>query len=246
MAEPLSSDQIQELMAGYVLGNLSSEEAEMLRQQFTAHPELIGEVQQLQEVLSIMPYALPEEMPSESLREKILATAIADPSSSPPRNRWNRSAIAWGSIAASLLLALGIGLDNLRLRQQMTSLKAQVAQQRDLISMLQAPNAQLVALKGMDPMTNASGRAIMIPGQPEAILVLQNLPSLPNEKYYCLWAIVNGKQKAVAWFEPNSQGKVFDKVHLLSSSDMKLLGVTVELRPAPQNPTGPMVMTSSL
>lgn len=244
MAEPLSTEQIQELMAGYVLGNLSPEEAEMLRQQFAANPELIGEVQQLQEVLSIMPYALPEEMPSESLREKILATEIADPSRTPQRNRWNRSAIAWGSIAAALLVALG--LDNVRLRQQITSFQAQISQQRYLISLLQAPNTQLVSLKGMDPMSNASGRAIIMPGQPEAILVLQNLPSLPEEKYYCLWAIVNGKRKAVAWFEPNSQGKVFDKVHLLSGSDMKVLGVTVELQPAPQDPTGPMVMTSSL
>ncbi len=246
MAESLPPEQLQELLAGYVLGNLSPEEAESLRQLFSTYPELMGDVQQLQEVLSTMPYALPEAVPPDQLRGAILsATADEEGWRSPPQKRWQRLAVTWGSIAAVLLLALG--LDNVRLRGQLSATQAQVAQQRDLIAMLQEPKTQLISLKGMAQMASASGRAVITPGHPAAILVLQNLPNLPEDRYYCLWAIVNGKKKvAIAEFEPNSQGNVFVKIPLASSSNITGLAVTIEVLPTPANPKGPMVMTSSL
>lgn len=60
MSEPLSSQELEELMAGYVLGNLTPEEAEKLRQLITEHPQLDTEVNRLQELLELMPHALPE------------------------------------------------------------------------------------------------------------------------------------------------------------------------------------------
>jgi len=54
MNGPLVPERLEELIAGYVLGNLSPEEAEELRRLVAEHP---AEVHRLQEVLELMPYA---------------------------------------------------------------------------------------------------------------------------------------------------------------------------------------------
>ena len=75
MTESLLPERLEELIAGYVLGNLSSEEAEELRQLLTEHPKLSAEIHRLQEVLELMPYALPEVNPPQHLRSAILEAA---------------------------------------------------------------------------------------------------------------------------------------------------------------------------
>ena len=60
MPRPLSPQEIQELIAGYVLGDLSSAEAEEFRSLLLQLPELQAEVTSLQEVLAMMPYGLDE------------------------------------------------------------------------------------------------------------------------------------------------------------------------------------------
>ena len=72
MTAPLPPEYLEELLAGYVLGNLSSEEAEDLQQILLDRPELVAEVQVLQEVLAVLPYALPVMEPSLQLRQNIL------------------------------------------------------------------------------------------------------------------------------------------------------------------------------
>ena len=77
MTEPLFPQRSKELMAGYVLGNLSSEEAEELRRVLKENPELATEVRRLQEVLEVMPYALPDIAPPPHLYSAILEAASA-------------------------------------------------------------------------------------------------------------------------------------------------------------------------
>lgn len=78
MTGPLLPERLEELMAGYVLGNLTPEEAEEFRQLLTEHPELAEEVHRLQEVLEVLPYALPEVAPPLHLRSAILESASVD------------------------------------------------------------------------------------------------------------------------------------------------------------------------
>ncbi|WP_159789632.1 hypothetical protein [Sodalinema gerasimenkoae] len=71
----LSPEEFQELAAGYVLGDLSSEERQVFQAQLQHHPELAEEVRLLQDVLGAIPYGLPETPPPPGLREAILAAA---------------------------------------------------------------------------------------------------------------------------------------------------------------------------
>ncbi|MEG4573653.1 anti-sigma factor [Microcoleus sp. N3A4] len=259
MTEPLFPERSEELMAGYVLGNLSSSEAEELRQVMKENPELATEVRRLQEVLEVMPYALPDLAPPPHLYSAILeaasaaSVAVANPHvsgvpNSLPQKKLKHSPLQWsrvlGSIAA--LLALAVGVDNYRLRQEITTLEAQVVRQKDVIAMLQQPNTRLVSLKGMADASAASGSIVITPGEPKAVLILRNLPVLPQGQFYQLWSVINNEKIAWEPFNTNEAGTVFVKLSLPANAEVTPLVVTVEASPLLKNPAGPMVMTGTL
>lgn len=151
MTKSLPPERLQELAAGYVLGNLAPEEAEQFQQLLKSNPELAAEVDSLQEVLGLMPYALPEAAPPQSVRLSILETAQASAKSTTTTNT-KRSPWLWSGMAvsAAALLATVIGLDNYRLRQQLQLVNAELVQQQQITARLQQPNNLLVSLGGSD------------------------------------------------------------------------------------------------
>lgn len=285
MTGPLLPERIEELMAGFVLGNLSSEEAEEFTQLLTEHPELEIEVQRLQEILEVMPYALPEVAPPPNLRQSILDTALAESqadaltapeplsaSKKPNRALWRRlkgSPRQWTGIicGAASLLVLALALENYQIRlqvskmqakvarlasdnyqisQQVETMQAKVARREDVISMLQQPDVDVVPLKGMEQASAASGSMLTTPGESNAILVLKNLPVLPEGQFYQLWSVV--KEEKILWggFTINDHGTVFVKLPRPSNPDVTALVMTVEESPTPTAPAGPMVMAGNL
>lgn len=248
MTELLPPERLEELLAGHVLGNLSPEEAEELKQLLIEYPELAVEMRHLQEVLEVMPYALPEASPAPALRSVLLETASGERRSIPTQKaRVKRFPFQWsraiGSIAALVVLALGV--DNVHLRQRLTDQEALVARQEDVIAMLQEPNTHTVSLKGMNWASTASGSVLMTPGETNIVLVLQNLPILPKGQSYHLWSVVGSEKISWGQFNPNQQGTVFVKLSP-PSSQMNTLIVTIESISVLKRPAGPMVMTSSL
>jgi anti-sigma-K factor RskA len=268
MTESTHPEPIQNLLAGHVLGDLTPDEAEQLQQLLAAQPDLAVEIHQLQEVLAAMPYGLPEAVPSDRVRSQMLQTFQEEitQQTMPPRSpavisevahrfapyprtsisfRRSKLAILAGSVAAVLVLAVGI--NNYQLRQELATTQAHIAYQKDLIAMLQQPQTRLVSLKGMDNMSQSSGNAVITPGQAGTVLVLQDLPAPPPGKSYQLWAIADGKKIACGNFTSNSQGRVVIKLPIASTTANQLTGlaITVEASPTPLAPTGPMVMTSS-
>ncbi len=67
---------INELAAGYVLGNLSPEEAETLQQYVSQNPEFAAEIDRLYDILGVIPYALTKVDAPINLRTQLLATII--------------------------------------------------------------------------------------------------------------------------------------------------------------------------
>jgi anti-sigma-K factor RskA len=254
MTGPLLPERLEELMAGYVLGNLSSEEAEELNQLLTEYPELATEVQHLQEVLEVLPYALPEVEPPQHLRGVILNTTSADNSAAPsnfksrPWRTLRRSPVFWSRIigSAAIVLVLALGLDNYRIRLKSTIMEAKVARQKDVIAMLQKPDTHVVPLKGMAQASAATGSMLMTPSESKAVLILQNLPILPKGQFYQLWTVKNDEKIPWGQFRTSKHGTVFVKLSRPSNFEVTALVITVEVSPTPITPGGPMVMAGNL
>lgn len=243
----LSSDNWQELLAGYVLGDLSPEEAEAFQQLVAADPDLNREVLHLQETLALMPYALPDENPPAHLKQSILAAAEAiqpEPALSivqpaqPARPRpWGL--IAGGAIAAAALIVLGI--DNYQLRQS-------VAEKREVIQALRNPDRFIYTLSGTEDLPDAFGSLVIDTGDQRAFLLTQNLPPLPSDQAYRLWAIPEGATVPAfcGQFDGGEDGS--ETRWQLLDADCNITGVqmliTAEQASAPPTPEGPLVMQS--
>ncbi len=256
---------MEELLAGYVLGNLTPEEVAEVNELLTSQPELLAEVTSLQEALSLLPLALPEVSPSPSLRSRLLAQTQAQIENESTRDAaipkgmrtaapeipqlhkqsWSYPNIWLAAIGSVVVICtVALGLDSYRLRQELASTRSDLARYREAVALLRQPDNRLLALKGMGTTPTASGSITIAPSNATAMLAIQNLSPLPKGKVYRLWAVANGQKVDCAEFIPDSQGKVFLQIPLdrFLSSNMVTVAITIEPAQRTQQPTGEMVM----
>jgi hypothetical protein len=239
-----------ELLAGYVLGDLTPAEIDRVEAYLLAHPERQAEVTSLMLPLDLLPLTLPADRPSDSLRAQILqaATAGAEAVSGaliPLGEPQRKSMPLWKPIAMGLeLLAIGwFGWYNYHLSQELATVKqdlkaAQIARQqptpnhdRAVLSLLQQPNNRLVPLKNMPGQTGA-GSLIVVPTKSVAVLVLQNIKPLPPGQVYRTWAIMGDEEMSCADFLPDRDGKVFIQIPLDRLKKATKIMVTIEQKAA--------------
>ncbi|MDY6783227.1 MAG: anti-sigma factor [Cyanobacteriota bacterium] len=235
------SYNLEELLAGYVLGDLDEEELLWLRQQLEANPQLTKQVRSLQATLALMPYELSSQMPNDRLRNQILAKAQSSFPQTELDDRGNMklNRLGWIVGAIAVFVALGFGIDSYRLRHQLA--RTQFNPNRELISLLRQPNNRLMTLKSLDDPT-ASGSLFIVPQQNKAVLVVQNLNSLDNNNVYRLWAVSPKKKVGCASFVPNQNGMVYLEFSQENLEDANSVLITVEPESDTRQPTGSLIM----
>ena len=253
----------EELLAGYVLGDLDPEEVIEMHKIILEHPEIVTKIDHFQETLAMLPLGLSETYPPKNLRDRIATQAIPitvenlltdplDPSVDPliapvnqpkprRRNLWKLATICLGSISAIAIIA--IGFDNYQMRQQIATNQIELQKHRETIAMLQGSDNRMISLKGMGAIPAASGSVMIAPTEKTAMISIQNLRPISQENSYRLWAIVDGKKVDCAQFRPDDQGKVFVKVPLGNAlKQTTTLIITIEPNKDMPEPTGEMVM----
>ncbi len=229
-------EYIEELIAGYVLDILSSEEAEELSRLVSQNPEIVKQITEFQEVTAFLPYDVATQPPPQ-LRTAVLAAVETQ------HQRFNWMSLPWGRIvAAGLILALAV--ESYLLRQQLQRTQLQVTRDKEIIAILQQPDSRLVALKGVEN-KNASGSIVLDPTQQKIAIAITNLSRLPENQIYRLWAVVGDKKIACGQFNASLSGTVADSL-TISSNDCSLktatLVVTKEPIPSPPQPVGAAVL----
>ena len=256
----MSSEHLQLLMAGYVLGDLDPDEAAEFEQLLQEHPAIADEVTQLQAALELS-CGLPDLEPPSHLRSAILdahadhaqqpdltpLTAVPDRAARKPRRSpffWSR---ALNLAAAALIVVLGV--NNYRLRQTLQA--SQTETQR-----LAALN---YSLKSTEPTNPASATVAVNPNSLEAVLTVKDLPPLPPGKVYVLWTLL--KQDApyttdskgailTQAFNVDAQGKVAQPIVVpivfRSEAFVSKVAVTIEDAAAPQKHQGKPILVNSL
>ena len=276
------------LITGYVLGDLTPEEATLVKQYLETYPQLAAEVESLQATLALFPLSLPKTKPSEKLRSQILEAAQKELSSTletqqdnssstpcppissspcPPLSSSSSPPISpsfspktWLKIvtvtAAGLIASLGFlnyrlhqklaktetDLSNYRLQAELSKTQQELSRYQEALSVLKQPNNRLLALKSITPNISSSGSLVIAPISEAAILTLKNLPDLPEEKVYRLWAFVDGEKVKCAKFNPDYQGKVLLKIPLKKWGNTTEVFVTVEPKDGFDLPVGETVM----
>lgn len=194
MTQPMSSEQLQNLLAGYVLYDLSPEESATLAALQATDPSLQQEIEQLQHVLEIAYSGEPVSAPAH-LRQAVLRVAnAAKPAAKPaaqsmiegrlepdlsalPTVRSPRWRLALGAAAAALIA--GLGLSNMLLWR---SLQLERAQQ---------PSSETITVSLDSPSDSAQAQVVIDPDTLEGSLAVENLPPLQPGSVYVLWTVLN-------------------------------------------------------
>jgi len=247
----------EELTTDYVFGNLSAQDAKTVEHLLIADPELQNDILRLQEILALLPYSLPQPTPPPALRSTILAAAQTDAVSTDTvsvarstksaarsidrrRNRW----FATSAVAATLLMT-ALAVDNYRLRQQLQSHKLLQSQ----VQTLQQQSTQIYALKGTGEPAAARGSVFFNVDQQEALVAVQDLPDLPAEQIYRLWALTAaGQVFFVGQFDTTAGSTMIETLAIAQRPSLPVseLRITQELISTPLTPKGQAVMTSTL
>jgi anti-sigma-K factor RskA len=240
----------QELLADYVLGDVTSEEAETVRQLLLAHPELNEEISHLQETLALIPLALPESSPPKMLGANILRLAqtqtnFANSMVDSLQKKSKAKLVALGSVALAVIL--GLGFYNYRLHQELAIAQNELSQYQNAIATLPESNNRLLSLKGTNKAPSATGVVLVMPKMGKAMMTVQNLKPLPSGKVYHLWAVANGKKYDCGQFNADQKGQVMKQMPLDEIiTNTSTLVITIEPTESITQPTGAEVMIGNI
>ena len=244
--EPQSLSEFSpELLAGYVLGDLTSAEITIVEAYLAAHPEQQAEVASLMLPLDLLSLTLPADNPPASLRTKILQDAAAGQIAiNQPANSPVKSAQTWKSILAGLglLLIAGLGWNNYQLSHELATVKqdlkiATVAQQQkskdyqSVVSLLPQPNNRYFSLKNMQG-KGGVGSLVIVPNKSIALLALQKVEPLPPGQVYRVWAIIGDEEVDCAHFVPDGKGKVLMQIPVKAWEKASKITITIEQKSA--------------
>ena len=258
--EPQSLPEFSpELLAGYVLGDLTPAEIAIVETYLAAHPEQQAEVAKLMLPLDLLSLTLPADNPPVSLRSQILQNAAAEQRITSPsaESLQVKSVQTWKSILVGLglLLIAGLGWNSYRLSHELATVKqdlkiAKIAQKQksseyqSVVSLLPQPNNRYFSLKNMQG-KGGVGSLVMVPNKSIALLALQKVEPLPPGQVYRVWAIIGDEEMECAHFAPDINGKVLMQIPLKSWEKANKITITIEQQEA-KEPEGEIAIEGEI
>jgi hypothetical protein len=272
MNSSLSAAEWSELLAGYVLGDLTAVERVAVEEYLVGSPAAQAELQQLQAASSLVSEtvhlvvpaidsapATAQEFASLGIVRERIVSSVAQPVAQSHRHRllpW----LGWGLGTISAILAATLGWQNYQIdrqltaaRQEIKSQNAQLQKSSNLLTvaqkemqhqqlLLRQSGNRLLEIKGLDAGGKSAGSLVLSPAMDTAMLVLQKVPALPAGKVYRMWAIMGSEEMACADFVPDQAGQVFQQISVKEWKSTKTVVVTIESAKESPIPEGDAVM----
>lgn len=261
-----SHEEYKEMLPAYALDALDAEEAREVEAYIKQHKDLRDELDDWRETASLLAYAVPVAEPSSSVREKLFANIrlqkqtssveVTKPASNvipfptkQTQRRWNTiqlvAALA-ASVAIFLLsVLLWTALQNNRanesqiaeLKNRLNETQKRIEEQNKDIALFTSADSNIVALKGLGTAPNAVARLAYDRKTGNAVLIAENLPSIPAGKAYQIWYITD-KPTPGKTFKPDASGKATLRDLIPSGSlQASVFAVTIEDEKGATSPT---------
>ena len=214
---PMDHTRFEELKEAYVLNALPERELQDVEAYLAAHPQRQAEIDELASVANLLAFACEEREPSPELRHNLLAEIEAEvrPLPTTRANRWTRfwEYLNWRRVSVGLAALVFAGL-----------LGWNIVLQSEL------QNRQIYNLEASGSAAGARGEIIYLKNSNEAMLVAENLPSLPEDQTYQIWVIKDEKPIPSGLFKPQQSGEAAAPI---TSSISEADAVAVTNEPAP-------------
>jgi anti-sigma-K factor RskA len=256
-----------ELCTGHVLNALSEGEEKKFQQLLAdASEEQIVILEELRAISAEMATLSPADTPSLAVKEKIMNLATGSKSTqrekAPVRQlSWYRMAVA----ASFIFIFTSIGLlfysqsleDEMRSQSQRIAeqqitidvLETEVQRREELLTILEARDVDLVMMDGMEEMSpNGYGKVVWDKQGGRALLQVAGIPTVPTDKDYQLWFIVNGQPISAGVFAVQDQRRdnFFKIEQLRSDADEGAFAITMEPKGGVPQPTGDMYLLGNM
>jgi anti-sigma-K factor RskA len=241
------------IIESYVLGLASPEESAEFEQLCRQHPELVEARTRFELALeqqlrnqSAIPAGDVKNKVMEAIRQQpsVNQTKIITMESSTPTR--SSSPLRWVA-AASIILLLGAAFfaykfynESRELKNTNLELEAKANTTDSLQKALDAiaeeqrimkdPNVAVVNMVGTTQAPSSSASIYWDSTSASVYLVVKNMPSLPSDKQYQLWALLDGKPKSLGLFDikGSDNKKVFLKMQNVEKADA--FAITIENR----------------
>jgi len=245
----VTHEELRTNIDAWAIGALPEAEARRVEAHLAECPECQADAQAAGAVTVGLAESAPDQAPSPAVRARLMSVAAAG----GQRERPSLAArTGWLVAAASLVLAGYLTWDGLRLRDQVATLSAQLAEARALNTAAETRIASLqhAAERGVSAMavlTAPDLAQIDLAGQPEApdararafwsrergmVFSASKLPPPPPGKTYQVWVVTTDPAPISAGLiEPDSQGHV-DVVFATPPDIPQPKAVAVTLEPA--------------
>jgi anti-sigma-K factor RskA len=227
---------IHTLTGAYVINALSEHERAAFERHMTECVACAEEVAELHETAARLGAAA-DAAPPSGLKRRVLAEVAQTRQLSPARDvqppivrarRWP-TWVAGFAAAASIAVAVVLGVDAAQTNQRLTDELAQVrASNAELGELLAAPDARVASGQAA---TGGAGIVVVSRSQNKAIFLADGLPALPSDRTYQLWLIGPDGARSGGLLGP-ADGPVLAR----DVSDLQQVALTVE--PAGGSPQG--------
>lgn len=254
----------QDELALYAMQALTPGEAAEVREHVRTCAECREELARAQGDLALVAMSVEQVAAPEGARARFLARVAADSGTSvetrkaavvamPARRAWT-GWVAWGAVAALLLIAVGLemrvrSLDE-QIRQQaglIAEQKAASAKAQMVMDLLKDPSAQHVTLVAAKTHMPPMAKTVYMASHGALLMQASNLEPLPGNKTYELWVIpMKGAPMPAGMFRPDAAGNAsVVMLDLPKGMEAKAFGVTVENAGGSSTPTMPIVLAGA-
>jgi anti-sigma-K factor RskA len=236
-------DRFEDLKEAYALGALPEDERLWFEGYLAEHPELQAEVADLASVANLLALAPQQHEPSPELRRNLLssiegATGAAPTERSPLAARL-RGIFGPGGRAAAAIAAVAV-LAVVGLLTWNVSLSGE---NEDLRGELQ--NRRTHELQGSGAARDVRGEVIEVGAEGRAVLVAENLPSVPEDQVYEAWLMRGEDAEPAGLFEPREEGTTAMPIEgSLEGADA--VAVTLEPSGGSSSPTSDPLITANI
>jgi anti-sigma-K factor RskA len=244
---PMDDKSFEDLKDAYVLGALPNDERATVEAYLALHPERQAEIDDLVGVAGLLAIAPPEYEPSADLRRRLMGVVEAE--SARPRAASRRRASAWlgrfaglrnVALGAAALLVVGLFSWNLLLQEDMRDLRGQVEQARTANG---AQETQEIELGGTWAKQGARAEVTALKDD-RAILVVEDMPSMPDDRTGQVWVINDDVPEPSGLLEPSGNMAATAITTPLGGADA--IAVTVEPAGGSDKPTTDPVLVKEL
>jgi len=236
--------RFEELKDVYVLGALPEEERRGFDEYLATHPERQAEIDDLGAVAGLLALSPHEQEPPPELRRRIMDAVEAEAVHPTESRRSWRALIGEFlgphnlALGAAALLVIGLFSWSMLLQGEVQDLQGRV---QSLQSQPQEP--QMVELGGAGTEQGARAELVTLEGD-RAVLVVENMPPVPENKTYQIWVIVDDVPKPSGLFEPRRDSVAAVVEHPLDEADA--VAVTVEPEGGSPKPTSDPMLAAEV